>query len=1171
MRLSIFLLGQFKLQADDQRFELPSRPAQSLLAYLVLNAGVSQRREKLSALLWPEASESNARSYLRQALWRIRKSLESAGLSAENFLQISDISVTFDDRSNYWMDAACLLETPESQSQSELIDAVRLYRGELLPGFYDEWVVKERDHLEHAYNKKMNLLLDDLIQSESWEEVLEWGEEWIRLDYGPEAAFRAVMMAYAGLGDLGMVNATYRRCVDTLDRELDLEPSSETKQLYERIRQGESPEFYSPLPYVATPGVHRPAFLEVEEASPVEKPIFVARERELAQLKVQLDLALNGQGRVVFITGEAGSGKTALVDAFTHDAQDAQPELVVVSGNCNAHTGIGDPYLPFREILELLTGDVEARWAAGAISAERARQLWNTLPIAAQALLESGPDLVDTFLPGAALVERAAAYAPGRADWVSHLVEIVDRKKTANMIPGLQQSDLFEQYTRVLVSIARQAPLVLVVDDLQWADTGSIGLLFHLGRHLIGSRILILGAYRPEEVAIERAGERHPLIPVVNELQLLFGDIFVNLEQADSREFMETFLDSEPNQLSASFRQMLYQRTRGQPLFTIELLVGMQERGDLIQNPVGAWVEGPALDWETLPARVEAAIAERIGRLAQPLQAALQVASVVGEGFSAEVVARVLEINEREMVQCMSSDLDRKYRLVKAQAIERSGSQRISRYRFRHYLCQKYLYDNLDQVERTYLHEDIGYVLEQVYGENANEVAVQLARHFQVAGVIEKSVQYLQLAGQKAVQLSAYQEAIAHLNTGLDLVMNLPDSSERMQQELTMQLALGTAWSGYGSHASPQANQANTRALELSQQLGDNRQACQIKGELAFYHYVRGEYRKARELADEALNLALGDKDPLLKALGHWYLGATSFPIGDYTAARKHLEQVIDFYRPQQHHHPLLLLRVSDAGLSALAKYACCLWFIGYPDQALKRSQEALELAQELNHPYSLADVLYFAGCLFNTLRRDAHAVKVNAEQLVEVVQKIGIQGWLGDGIMYLGEAQTMMGNLNQGIEQMHKGMAVHESLDLQCYLPGTLRAIAAAQAQAGQTEDALTTLDKAYIMVKKTDERLWEPEIHRLRGEILLMQGEEGGAERSLLEALEVARRQKAKSLELRAATDLARLWGSQGKVDYAYALLTPVYDWFTEGFNTEDLREAKTLLEALSHSHST
>jgi DNA-binding SARP family transcriptional activator len=242
MSLKIYLLGQFKILAKDVPLELPSRPAQSLFAYLALNAGVTQRREKLASLLWPEASESNARSYLRQALWRIRKSLENASLSPDDYLGISDISLTFDDQSDYWLDIDLILDSDEPGTVEELIEIVHLYRGELLPGFYDEWIVMERDRLQAAYHQKMNLLLDRLLQLGRWDEALTWGEDWVRLGYSPEPAFRALMRAHAGLGDHGMVQATYQRCEEALARELGLEPSPETRRLYDGIRHGELAE-----------------------------------------------------------------------------------------------------------------------------------------------------------------------------------------------------------------------------------------------------------------------------------------------------------------------------------------------------------------------------------------------------------------------------------------------------------------------------------------------------------------------------------------------------------------------------------------------------------------------------------------------------------------------------------------------------------------------------------------------------------------------------------------------------------------------------------------------------------------------------------------------------------------------------------------------------------------
>jgi predicted ATPase len=733
--------------------------------------------------------------------------------------------------------------------------------------------------------------------------------------------------------------------------------------------------------------------------------------------------------------------------------------------------------------------------------------------------------------------------------------------------------------------------LLLVVDDLQWADLGSISLLFHLGRQLAGSHILIVGAYRSEEVTLGRSAsplhpstplrtgvggieggrERHPLEPVVNEFQRDFGDITVNVGQAEGRDFVEALLDSEPNRLGVGFREMLYRQTHGHPLFTIELLRGLQERGDLVQDPEGRWVEGPALDWETLPARVEAAIRERIGRLPQMLHRALAVASVEGEVFTAEVVARFLETDERKMVQRLSGELDRRHRLVRAQAIERLGSRRVSRYRFRNYLFQKYLYDNLDEVERVYLHEDVGNVLEELYGDQASEIAVQLAWHFQEAGITEKAIHYLRQAGERAVQLSAYQEGIAHLTRGLALLMALPDSGgkehrlERAQQELALQEALGMAWIGAKGFPAPEVEKAYTRARELCQQMGKTSQLCQVLGELALLHYVRAEHQRARELGEQALSLAQQAKDPLLVVLGHWYLGLVLFCLGEYTTARTHLEQMISFYEPQQHHHPLVFLRGSDAGLSALAYDACCLWCLGYPDQALSRSQEALALARELGHPFSLADVLFYAGCMLNAMRRDAPALKDHAEELMRLSSE-KVPSWLGQGTWHRGKALAMLGQVQEGIAQMREGMAVDRPLGVRCYLSGALCFLAEAQAKAGQPGQGLATLADALALVEETDERHWEAELYRLKGELLLAQGDEAEAETSLHKAVEVARRQQAKSWELRTTASLARLWQQQGRMDEARQMLAEIYDWFTEGFDMPDLQEAKALLEELT-----
>ena len=1164
MSLEIYLLGQFKLQANERPIELPSRPAQSLLAYLALNAGVTHRREKLASLLWPEATESNARSYLRQALWRIRKHLETESLSWEDYLHISDISVCFDDNADYWLDARVVLESAEGRQIEEVVEIIRLYRGELLPGFYDEWIAPERDRLEAAYLQKMNALLESLVEMERWEDVLKWAEQWIRLGHSPEPAFRAMLSAYAGLGDQAMVSATYQRCVESLDRELGLDPSLKTRRLYEEILRGEDDS--SAIVPTARAGFEerRPSFLAIGPPR-VEQPLFVAREKELAKLASFLQLAEAGQGRVMFVTGETGSGKTALINEFARRAQEEHVNLVVASGNCNAHTGVGDPYLPFREILQLLTGDVEAHCAAGAISGEHAQLLWNMLPVATRALVDSGPDLIDTFVSGAALLDRAEARAPAEEEWLVRLNKLVGGRPRGAIDPNPQQRDFFEQYTRVLQTLGKRFLLLLVVDDLQWADLGSISLLFHLGRHIAGNRMLIVGAYRPEEVALGRDGARHPLEPVVNELQRDFGDIIVNLGQAD-RIFLDAILDSEPNQLGEAFREMLFRQTGGQPLFTVELLRGMQDRGDLVREPGGRWAEGPELDWQTLPARVEAVIAERIGRLNRSLRDALRVASVEGESFTAEVVAQVCAADERALLGRLSEDLDRRHRLIRARSIVRVDGQLISHFRFRHILFQKYLYGTLDEVERVHLHEEVGRVLEDLYGsqEEIAAVAVQLARHFRNAGITEKAIYYLHKAGKRAMHLSAFQEAVTHLTGALAMLMESPDSPERAQQELALQLSLGIALKV--DLPDPESERVFSRARELCLQTGNTVQWCQVLGELMIIHYVRGEYQKARELGEEALDLVQQAGDPLLVAMGHWHLGFLFFALGEYVTARTHLEQVISFYEPQEHHHSLVLLRGSDVGVSALAYDACCLWCLGYPDKALQRSQEALALALELDHAFSTVDVLRYAGCIIDQLRGDAPKLKDHAEELVRISKGNGFASFEAQGLCDRGYALVKLGKVHEGIEQLRRGLTALRSIGARICNTQVLGELAESQAMAGQPEEGVATLAEALDLVDETDERYFEAELYRLRGELQRIVGDEVEAENSLLEAVEVAGRQEAKSWELRAKIDLARLWQKQGKREEAREMLTQIVGWFEEGFEEPDLKAAKALLEELS-----
>jgi DNA-binding SARP family transcriptional activator/tetratricopeptide (TPR) repeat protein len=1167
MGLEIYLLGQFKLSANTIPFELPSRSAQSLMAYLALTSGATHRRETLAGLLWQDATETNARSYLRLALWRIRKSLDCAGLSWNDYLQISDISVTFNNLSEYWLDVDVFLKSTDELSVGEFIEAIRLYRGELLPGFYDEWISLERDRLEAAFYQKMNSLLDWLIQADKWEETLRWGEHWISHGHSPEPAYRALMRAHAGLGNPAMITATFERCVDSLDRDLSLEPSAETKRLYENLCKGEIGRSKATKTDLQKDAERQPLFFDVNLPQQIEKPLFVTREPELNRLSQFLDLAISGRGVVAFVTGEAGSGKTALINEFTFQAQEAHEDVIVAYGYCNANTGIGDPYLPFREILELLTGDVESRWSAGAITEKHARFLWNMIPRATQALVEAGHDLIDTFVSGANIFKRGLMYTQEEAEWLNRLDELLKQKASNPTLRNPQQIDLFNQYSKVLQILSRNNPLILVLDDLQWSDLGSISLLFHLGRNLLGSRILILGAYRPEEIALGRGVNRHPLESVINELKREYGEIIIDVDQAKDRVFVEEILDSEPNRLDISFRDMLYRQTQGQPLFTIELLRGMQERGDLLYDIDGGWVEGPSLDWEMLPARVEAVVAERINRMEKSLQDALRIASIEGELFTAEVVARVLALSPVDVRDRLSGELDKRHRLIQAHSIQRSTDRLISVYRFKHIVMQKYLYNSLDEVQRVYLHEQVGNALEEMYGnqEGATNIAPQLARHFQEAQIANKAIHYRLKAAERALQLSAHQEAIDHLEKGLKIHNSLAESEKEVQNEISLQLNLGVAWNFLGS-PTPEVQKANIRARELSQMAGKTTQQCQALSGLSIYHYVRGEYSKGYELAEKVVQLGVELNESQIVALGNWNLGIISFARGDFSRANAQLKQITSNYAPQTDHRSYVNLRGVDPGLSARAYEACILWCLGYPEQAYERSQETINLSYEFNHYFTHADVLCYAGCHFNKIRQDMAALKKYAEEVMRISNQQEFSGWYATGMAFLGEALISEGKIEEGIGLINKGLDIYKSMGVNIYKTGTYIALAEGYAQLGNPEHGLNLLTEGLKLVEEGGEHHWEAELYRKRSKLQISCGDFDRAEISLVNALETAQSQETRSWELRAAIDLANIWREQGRSEEAQKILFDIYSWFTEGFDTPDLKKAKVLLDSLA-----
>lgn len=898
----------------------------------------------------------------------------------------------------------------------------------------------------------------------------------------------------------------------------------------------------------------------------MQTQVFVGREAELSELEMHLDRALAGTGQICFVSGQAGTGKTALVRHFARHALEQDDKLVVVAGTCNAHDGIGDPYLPFREALTMLTDADAAQQAAGRVSPENTNRLRAVLVRSAQVLVEVAPELVGIFVPGATLVGALGKAIAKKTGWMDHLDDLVKEKTVAKETAETvaEQSRIFEQYTAFLQRLADKIPLILFLDDLQWADSASLGLLFHLGRRIENDRILILGAFRPDDVSLGRNGQRHPLEAVVNELTRYRGDVIIDLDtmsEQTNRQFVNALIDSESNCLGEAFRELLFQQTEGHALFTVELLRTMEERGDLVRDADGCWVEGPALDWGQLPARIEGVIEERIGRLSQELRELLQVASVQGEEFSAEVIAESQNMADREVIWQLSRELQRRHRLVGSAGVVQQGKVRLSHYFFVHSLFHQYLYNSLTDAERVYLHRQVGQILEILFRDDTERVAAQLARHFEQALSPGEAAAYRLQAGNRARRLSAHREAVVHLAKGLELAAQMAPGSDQVKLELEIQVSMGKALLAIYGYASPQVDLVFARARELCRVLGDPVEVIQILLAQAAFHLMRGHLARAQEEARQVLQLATRTGDTELVLTAHLILGAAALYLANYGESREHLEHALALYDPIEH-GALVHQQGQDPAVQALSFLSRLLWLQGYPEQALDLCKKAYDTAEELDHPYTATIAILHASTLRAWLRWWPECQE-QAENALALARQGAFKMREANGAVLHGLALAHQGHTQEGLSELTNALFLWEASGAGLVSYGRTCLVEAYWLD-GKREEALRASDEALY---PNEEAWWLPEQYRLRAELLLLVADgEAEAETLLRQAAHLAERQKARSLELRALTSLARLLRRQGRASEGHTLLSECYTWFTEGLDMPDLREARELLEELA-----
>jgi predicted ATPase len=559
-----------------------------------------------------------------------------------------------------------------------------------------------------------------------------------------------------------------------------------------------------------------------------------------------------------------------------------------------------------------------------------------------------------------------------------------------------------------------------------------------------------------------------------------------------------------------------------------------------------------------IPTTLHDSLMARLDRLAAAKPVA-QLGATIGRQFSYELLRAVSPLGEAALRQALEQ-------LVETELLYQRGLPPQATYVFKHILIQEAAYQSLVRSTRYYHHQRIARVLTEQFPETAETQPELLAYHYTEAGLSEQAVPYWQHAGQRAIEHSANIEAIGHLTKGLELLKTLPATPHRIQQELALQLSLGSPLLMLKGHTALEAEQVYRRAEELCQQVEDSPQRCAALAGLWWFHLGQGRFHICRELAEQCFALAQRLGETALLQETHAILGSTLFYLGELVPARAHLEEGITLHDPRQ--YPFRsLIEGRDPTVTCICWAAWTLWLLGYPDRALTRAHEALTLARQVSNMYSLCHALYFASTL-HMWRREVHLVKETSDAVMAISRDHGFVRWLGGATLRQGWVLVEQGAAERGIATIRQGLAAWRSTAGELGLPGNLARLAEVTAKAGHAEEGLQVLDEALAIVHKNGERYNEAELHRLRGELLLLQtpADEGQAEVAFHRALAVARQQQARSWELRAALSLGRLWHRQGKRDDAREMLSSVYGWFTEGFDTADLQEAKALLEALA-----
>ena len=850
---------------------------------------------------------------------------------------------------------------------------------------------------------------------------------------------------------------------------------------------------------------------------------FAGRNAESAMLMRALDQAERGSGKIVLIGGSAGVGKTRLAAEIADDAT-RRGMLTFVGGCYDREESV--PLIPFVEILEAAFAQTRNLAAFRETLGSDASEIARLLP----QLRRAFPDIT----------------AP------------------VELPPEQSQQKLFSAVTELVTRVARSTPCLFLLDDLQWADKGSLLLLIHLAQFIPTMPVMVVGTFR--DFDLDPAGPLNQTLDELIRRHLLERITLAGLPEESVGEMLRSLGEQEPPERVV---RMFHAHTEGNPFFVEELFRHLVERGGLIDS-TGAFRNDFEVGELDVPESLRVVIGRHLARLGDDTLKALGAAATIGRAFTFDLLAACVEMDADSTLNCLEEAED-------AGLIASRFEYPDARFQFSHELVRRAVLSNLSAPRRQRLHLRVADAIQRLYPERLEDHVDDLAHHLWEAGTaaeIGKTIEYLRMASHRALLKGAYDTSASHLRNALELLNKLPPSASRESQELALQIALGAVLIAIKGFSSPEVEKVYSRARQLCQQAGEAPQLFPVLSGLWMFYTSRGEHIAARDLAEHCLRIAHTVGETGLFIHAHQILGVGFITTGDFVKANEHLEQVLEKYDAREH-RSLVYTYGQDPAAFVLTLISWPLWFLGYPDRALRRCREAEALAQQLNHPYTSLSVAAFGTWLYQ-FTRNPQAVEALASQAISISTDHGFVFYRPYGLIMRGWAIVERGHVSEGIAQMRAGLDEYRTIGGGSIKPSFLSLLAEAYGKMGQFKQALNVLAEAQDLADKNEERWWQAELHRIKGELMLQHrdghtashNDQVAAEDCFHQALGVARSQRAKSLELRAAMSLCRLWTQQSRSSEAQGLLQKTLDTFEEGFETRDLTDAKLLMEVIMRS---